>query len=89
VVQDQCRAPISVQYTLTHKCIGLSLNVGKNDLKVVCNGKRGVSARWQLLVLSMGHWRSRFVCYLILPSSFRQRMSFSAKNRQIIRRLAC
>jgi hypothetical protein len=40
VVQDQSRAPISVQYTLTHKCTGLSLNVGKNDLKVVCNEKK-------------------------------------------------
>jgi hypothetical protein len=48
-------------------------------LKVVCNEKRVVLARSQLLAISMGHWRSRLVRFFtgILQSSFRQRISFS------------
>jgi hypothetical protein len=59
-------------------------NTEKN--KIVYNEKQGGSATWLLLVMSMGHWRSRFVCLKFLSSSFLKHISVSSKYRQIIRR---
>ncbi len=49
--------------------------------------KEGGLEWYQLIVMSMGHWRSSLVWFLILPTSFHQRSSFSAKYRHIIKRL--
>ncbi len=38
--------------------------LSKESLKVVYNEKHGLSARCLMLVMSMGHWRSRFVFLL-------------------------
>jgi hypothetical protein len=56
----------------------------KGSLKVVYNEKHGLSARCLLLLMSMGHWRSRFVSFKNFPSSFLQRISVSAKYRRTI-----
>jgi hypothetical protein len=41
-------------------------------------------------ILSIGHWESKFVCYLILPSSFlKKKYSFSTKKRKINKQLVC
>ncbi len=47
------------------------------SLKVVENEKGGGSGGWLLLEDAFGPWRSMSVYFLILPSSFPQRISVS------------
>ncbi len=42
-----------------------------------------------LLGINLGHWLSMFVYLLILPTSFREEISFSSEYRQIFKQFPC
>jgi hypothetical protein len=76
--------PPDIAYIGTEKKIQRAKICREAHVKAVCiNEKRDESARLQLLVLSMGHWRSRLVSFAVVFLSTYS-ISFLAKYRLFI-----